>query len=148
MDWTHYRFRSVWDVPAAPDAVFRVLEEVEAYPSWWREIRETIRHDEDTGVVRIRSFLPYELLVTVRSARRDPEAGVLEVAASGDLQGWARWTVSSYNGGSRAVYEQEVRVQRGLMRRFAVPGRPVFLLNHALMMRNGRRGLVGYLAPR
>ncbi|SDJ89679.1 SRPBCC family protein [Streptomyces indicus] len=145
MDWSHYCFRSVWDLPATPEAVFAVLEAVESYPSWWREIRETVRHDEDTGVVRIRSFLPYELLVTVRSTRRDPAAGVLEVAASGDLRGWARWTVGSHDGGTRAVYEQEVDVERGLMRTFAVPGRPVFLLNHALMMRSGRRGLAGYL---
>ncbi|WP_415948612.1 SRPBCC family protein [Streptomyces sp. KLOTTS4A1] len=145
MDWSHYRFRSVWDLPAAPEAVFRVLEAVEPYPVWWRQIRETIRHDEITGVVRIRAFLPYELLVTVRSTRNDPAAGVLEVAASGDLHGWARWTVTPYDGGSRAVYEQEVEVRRGLMRWFAVPGRPVFLLNHALMMRSGRRGLAAYL---
>jgi hypothetical protein len=32
-----------------------------------------------------------------------------------------------------------------LLRRFAVPGRPVFRLNHRLMMRSGRRGLRAHL---
>ncbi|WP_327357433.1 SRPBCC family protein [Streptomyces sp. NBC_01304] len=145
MDWCHYRFRSVWDLPANPDAVFAALERVEDYPSWWPQVRETARHDERSGFVRIRSFLPYDLVVTVREQVHDPAAGVLEVAATGDLDGWARWTIGAFNGGARAVYEQEVDVRRPLMRRLAVPGRPVFLLNHALMMRSGRRGLLRYL---
>ncbi|MDI3408719.1 SRPBCC family protein [Streptomyces cavernicola] len=145
MDWCHYRFRSVWNVPARPEAVFAVLENAEEYPLWWRQVREVIPIDAHSGRARFRSALPYDLRVTVRELRRDPAAGVLEIRMTGDLDGWARWTLAPVGRGTRVVYEQEVDVRRTLMRRLAVPGRPVFLLNHALMMRAGRRGLIGHL---
>ncbi|WP_274556143.1 SRPBCC family protein [Streptomyces spiramyceticus] len=146
MDWCHYRFRTVWDLTASPDAVFAVLERAEEYPRWWPQVREATRIDDRTGTLRFRSLLPYELVVTVGQARRDAAAGVLEAAMTGDMDGWARWTVRPHGTGTRAVYEQEVEVRKALVRRFAVPGRPVFIANHALMMRAGRRGLAAALA--
>ncbi|GAA1517819.1 SRPBCC family protein [Streptomyces albidochromogenes] len=147
MNWSHYRFRSVWDLPAPPGAVYTALEQVDAYPRWWPQVRGVTRLDESTGVVRVRSFLPYELVVTVREKRRVPEAGVLEVAMSGDMDGWARWTVRPRGAdGTRAVYEQEVEVRKALVRRLAVLGRPLLIANHALMMRGGRRALAAALA--
>ncbi|GGW90159.1 SRPBCC family protein [Streptomyces chryseus] len=147
MNWSHYRFRSVWDLPAPPGAVYTALEQVDAYPRWWPQVRAVTRLDENTGVVRVRSFLPYELVVAVREKRRAPEAGVLEVAISGDMDGWARWTVRPRGAdGTRAVYEQEVEVRKALVRRLAVPGRPLLIANHALMMRGGRRALAAALA--
>lgn len=145
MDWCRYRFRSVWQLAAPPDAVYAVLERAEEYPRWWPQVREVTPVDETTGTARFRSVLPYDLVVTAVALRGDPEARVLEVGLSGDLDGWARWTLSEQGPGTRAVYEQEVEVRSPLMRAFAVPGRPVFRANHALMMRGGRRGLAAQL---
>ncbi|WP_328890015.1 SRPBCC family protein [Streptomyces sp. NBC_00316] len=145
MDWSHYRFVSVWDVSAPPAAVYAVLERAEDYPQWWPQIRQVAGVDDTTGTMRIRSFLPYDLVMTVRESRRDPAAGVLEAILGGDLDGWARWTVTAHGTGTRATYEQEVQVRRTVMRLLAVPGRAVFRANHALMMRAGRRGLVARL---
>jgi uncharacterized protein YndB with AHSA1/START domain len=145
MDWTHYRFLSRWRLPAPPAAVYAVLERADDYPRWWRQVREVNRIDGTTGVVRIRSLLPYDITFTAREVRRDAAAGVLEIALSGDLDGWARWTVTADGTGSLARYEQAVEVRKPLLRRFAVPGRPVFRANHWLMMRAGRRGLAGHL---
>ncbi|MEV0323984.1 SRPBCC family protein [Streptomyces sp. NPDC050658] len=148
MDWCHYRFRSVWNLPAPPADVYAALESAEDYPQWWPQVRAVTPVDERSGTARFRSFLPYDLYVTAQERRRDPGAGVLEIAMTGDLEGWARWQVTAVPGGTRALYDQEVVVRKPLMRRFAVPGRPVFLLNHALMMRGGERGLRAYLADR
>lgn len=145
MEWTHYRFHSRWLLPAAPAAVYDALERAEEYPRWWRQVREVNRLDDTTGVIRIRSVLPYDLTFTAREVRRDPAAGILEIAMSGDLDGWARWTVTADGTGSLARYEQVVDVSKPLLRRFAVPGRPLFRANHRLMMRSGRRGLAGHL---
>ncbi|MEU6975963.1 SRPBCC family protein [Streptomyces sp. NPDC046371] len=145
MDWCRYRFRSVWRLAAPPDAVYAVLERAEEYPRWWPQVREVVPIDERTGTARFRSLLPYDLVVTAEARRRDPGARVLEVALSGDLDGWARWTLALEGVGTRAVYEQEVEVRSPLMRALAVPGRPVFRANHALMMRSGRRGLAALL---
>ncbi|QEV17073.1 SRPBCC family protein [Streptomyces alboniger] len=145
MNWCHYRFRSLWDLPGTPAEVYAVLERVEDYPLWWPQVREATPAGGRSGIARFRSFLPYDLHVTAHERRRDPGAGVLEIAMTGDLDGWARWTVGPGPRGTLARYDQEVEVRRPLLRRLAVPGRPVFLLNHALMMRAGRRGLTAYL---
>ncbi|MET8982302.1 SRPBCC family protein [Streptomyces sp. NPDC004539] len=145
MDWTHYRFHSLWRLPAPVAAVYTALERAEDYPHWWPQVRSVTRADDTTGVVRIRATLPYTLTFTAREVRRDPVAGVLEISMSGDLEGWARWTLEAHGGGTLARYEQAVVVRKALLRVLAVPGRPVFRLNHRLMMRAGRRGLVRVL---
>ncbi|MFF2304531.1 SRPBCC family protein [Streptomyces sp. NPDC058128] len=145
MDWCRYRFRSVWRLAAPPDAVYAVLERAEEYPRWWPQVREVVPADDTTGTARFRSLLPYDLVVTARALRRDPAARVLEVGLGGDLEGWARWTLTPEGTGTHALYEQEVEVRARLLRALAVPGRPVFRANHALMMRGGRRGIEALL---
>lgn len=145
MDWNHYRFTSVWELPAPPDAVYAALERPEDYPRWWPQVREVSRIDNATARARFRSSLPYDLVLTLRQRHSDPVSRTLEAEMSGDLDGWARWTVAPHEGGSRIVYEQEAVVRRALLRRLAVPGRLVFRANHALMMRAGRRGLRAWL---
>ena len=142
-----YRFVTVWDIPAPPRRVYGVLGDPRSYPVWWPEIREVRQLDASTGRMRFRSLLPYELEVVARESRQDPAAGVLEARLTGDLEGVTRWTVTSRgDGGSVAVFEEDVEVHRPLMRRLALPGRPAFRVNHTLMMINGRRGLTHYLA--
>lgn len=106
------------------------------------------RIDDTSGVITIRSVLPYDMTFTAREVRRDRGAGVLEIAMSGDLDGWACWTVTVAPDGSGTIarYDQVVDVNKPLLRRLAVPGRPLFRANHWLMMRSGRRGLVAHLA--
>ncbi len=145
MDWTHYRFRSLWSLDAPPDGVHDVLADPEGYPRWWPQVREVTRLDALSGVLRIRSVLPYDLVLTAREVRRDRAAGILETSMTGDVDGWARWTVVPDGRGTLARYDQEVRVTKPLLRRLAVPGRPAFRANHALMMRAGRRGLAAHL---
>ncbi|OIJ66665.1 SRPBCC family protein [Streptomyces mangrovisoli] len=145
MDWNRYRFRTLWSLPAEPARVFAVLEQADDYPLWWPQVREVRRLDDTAGVIRARSFLPYDLSFTAREVRRDPAAGVLEVALSGDLEGWARWTLTPQGAGTLVRYDQEVEVNKPLLRRLALPARPLFRANHRLMMRGGRRGLLARL---
>jgi uncharacterized protein YndB with AHSA1/START domain len=145
MDFNRYRFLALWSLPAPPAAVLAVLERPEDYPRWWPQVRTVTRLDDRTGVFTIRSVLPYAMHFTARETRRDPAAGVLEIAMSGDLDGWARWTLTADGSGTLARYDQVVSVNKPLLRRLAVPGRPVFRANHRLMMAAGRRGLLRYL---
>ncbi|MER5543579.1 SRPBCC family protein [Streptomyces sp. NPDC002589] len=146
MDWNRYRFLSLWSLPAPPAAVYAVLERPEDYPRWWPQVRSVTRLDSGTGVLAVRSVLPYTMTFTARETRHDPDAGILEIAMSGDIEGWARWTVTAAGSGTLARYDQVVSVNKPLLRRLAVPARPVLRLNHRLMMAAGRRGLVRYLA--
>jgi len=147
-DWTYYRFRSLWVLDAPLDDVYGALADPEGYPRWWPQVREVTPVDGHSGVLRIRSVLPYDLVLTAREVRRDRAAGVLEIAMTGDVDGWARWTLVPDGSGTRARYDQEVHVTKPSLRRLAVPGRAAFRANHALMMRAGRRGLAAHLRGR
>jgi len=113
MDWTHYRFRSNWTLAASPASVYEALAQAEEYPRWWPQVREVTRLDDTSGVIRVRSVLPYDLHFTARETRRDPVAGVLEIAMSGDLEGWAHWTITARGAGTLAHYEQAVDPDEG-----------------------------------
>ena len=95
MDWSRYRFRSLWRITAPPEAVYDLLERPDEYPFWWPQVREVRRTGETAGTLRFRSLLPYDLFVTAHQTRRDPRARVLEAAMYGDLEGWVRWTVGA-----------------------------------------------------
>ncbi|MEU2389950.1 SRPBCC family protein [Streptomyces sp. NPDC007369] len=146
--WSRYRFRSQWDLDAPPERVYSVLEQADDYWRWWPQVRGTERIDAHSSALRIRSVLPYEIRITAAELLRDPAHRVLEAALHGDVEGWARWTVRPRPGagGTRVLYEQEVEVRRPLLRRLALPARPLFRLNHTLMMRAGRRALAARLA--
>ncbi|GAA1216733.1 SRPBCC family protein [Kitasatospora nipponensis] len=156
MEFNHYRLTSRWELAAGPGTVYAALRDVEHYPLWWPQVRRATTPAQPpgepggasvaSGRLLIRSVLPYDLLLTVRARRQDEAAGVLEAELSGDLVGWSRWTVRPAGSGSRAVFEEDVRPGKPLMRRLALPARPLFLANHALMMRSGERGLRAQLA--
>jgi uncharacterized protein YndB with AHSA1/START domain len=146
----HFRFRSVWRLPAPAARVYAVLERAEEYPRWWPQVREAHRLDEHSGTARIRSVLPYDLEITCYEARSDPGAKVVETELFGDMTGWARWTVtggedSASQAGAVAVYEQQVELTKPLLRLLATPVKPLLRANHALMMRAGERGLRRWL---
>jgi hypothetical protein len=128
--------------------VYDVLADLPSYPRWWPQVRSVERIDDDSAHVVCRSLLPYSLRFDMFRARDDRGAGVLEARLVGDLDGWARWTVRAADGGAELLYEQQVTTPGPLLRSLARVGRPVLELNHAWMMRRGRRGLTRALADR
>ncbi|WP_042417256.1 SRPBCC family protein [Streptacidiphilus anmyonensis] len=141
-----YRFTSRWQLHAAYEHVFDALAAPLDYPLWWPQIIEVRQLTPESGRMRFRSLLPYELHVMASAVRNDPAAGVLEARLTGDLEGVTRWTVTrAGEGRTAAVFDEDVEVRKPLMRRLAVPGRPAFRANHAWMMRSGRLGLARHL---
>ncbi|MEV7184947.1 SRPBCC family protein [Kitasatospora sp. NPDC093102] len=149
MDPNHYRFRGVWRLAAPAPAVYTALEDLRSYPLWWPEVREVRPTGDDSGDMVVRALLPYRLAIGLVASRRDPVAGVLEVAMRGDLDGWSRFTVTPDGSGgtdSRVLFEEDARPGKPLLRRLALPLHPLFRANHAVMMLRGQRGLAAYLA--
>jgi hypothetical protein len=148
MGWHRYRFHSTWYLTTPPDSVYRVLERLDEYPHWWPQVSEVRQTGETTGVLRFRSFLPFDLVVTAHVTRHDPARRLLEAAIAGDLEGWVRWTIRTGRGARRAElrFEEEAVVRKPLLRALAVPGRPFALANHAWMVHRGLGGLRARLA--
>jgi Polyketide cyclase / dehydrase and lipid transport len=141
-----YKFRSTWQVSAAPDDVYAVLERLPDYPLWWPQVRSVTPLGNDTYELVCRSSLPYELRFTTKQSVRDPIDRVLEASMSGDLDGFSRWTIANDARGTRATFDEQVVATKALLRRLELIARPAFKANHARMMRDGERGLRTYLA--
>ncbi len=146
MDRNLYRFRSAWNLNAPRDDVFLALAELGDYPTWWPQVRAVRWVSDEARELTCRSTLPYDLTFTSRQTRRDRQGGILEAGLAGELQGFSRWTITSSSGGTHATFDQEVIVNKPLLRRLAPVARPAFKVNHAVMMRHGQRGLAAYLA--
>jgi hypothetical protein len=136
-----YRFRSVWHVDACPADVYEVLSDIANYPLWWPEIRKATKIDEESGELRCRSFLPFDLVVQVKHSIRNQQAGLLRGTLSGDLEGYASWEIIGRDGGTDLVFDQEVVVNKALLRRLVLIAKPFFRGNHDMMMRGGLKGL-------
>ncbi len=96
----------------------------------------------------VRSVLPYSLRVLTRQENIDRAAGILTAHLEGDMTGWSRWTVPSQPEREPLRYEQQVVLTLALLRRLGPLTRPLFALNHAVMMRAGERGLRQHLGVR
>jgi hypothetical protein len=143
-----YRFRSVWHVCASPAVVYDVLSDIANYPEWWPEIRSATKVDEECGELICRSFLPFDIVVQVRHSIRNQQAGLLRATLSGDLEGFASWEIIGRDGGTDLVFDQEVVVNKPLLRRLVLIAKPFFRGNHDLMMRGGLKGLKQVLQER
>ena len=142
-----YVFRSVWRLAASPDEVYAALRDVAGYPAWWPQVRSVRQLDDESGEVRCRSLLPYDLVFAIRREIEDPAGRVLRAHQVGDLEGWSQWSVTAAAGGATAVFDEDVIVRKPLVRRAGLLARPALRFNHGVMMREGERGLRRHLAP-
>jgi hypothetical protein len=143
----HYVFRSEWQLAVSADAVYSALRDVAGYPAWWPQVRSVRQLDDETGEVRCRSLLPYDLVFAIRRDVEDPAALVLRAHQTGDLEGWSQWSITAAAGGAIVVFDEDVVVRKPLVRRAGLLARPALRFNHAVMMRDGERGLRRHLEP-
>lgn len=140
-----YEFRGTWTVAAPPDAVRETVVDLEHYPEWWPQVRAVAKLGPDDARVLCRSALPYTLDLVLHAVSRD--GSVVEVAVSGDLDGWARWRLSPVTGGTRMDFEQRVEVT-GPLAVLSYVARPVLRWNHHRMMLGCIAGLRRRLSGR
>ena len=141
-----YKFQSVWQLSAPPDDVYQALERLPDYPLWWPEIKTVRPLGNEQFQLTCKSTLPYELHFITKQAVRDPIGRILEASMVGDLEGFSRWTLSVHPTGTSATFDEDVVVNKSLLRKLEPVVRPAFKANHKRMMRNGERGLRTFLA--
>ncbi|HWJ67443.1 MAG TPA: SRPBCC family protein [Nocardioides sp.] len=138
-----YEFADALEVDASVDEVAAVLTDLEHYPQWWPQVRAVAKLGPDTAWVCCRSALPYTLDLVLDAVSRTPP--VVEVAISGDLDGFARFRLAPADGGTRLDFTQRVTA-RGVLALASYVGRPVLAWNHARMMAGCRDGLAARLS--
>ena len=136
-----YRFRDTWVIPAPVPAVFRAVVDLASYPQWWPDVRSVSRLDDDTAEIVCQASLPYRLVVRMHRTEENESAGRLAVDLDGDLRGLLAARVRVHAHGTTLDIQQDVVATKPLLRSLSPVARPLFRVNHALMMRRGLRGL-------
>lgn len=136
-----YRFVNEWTIRAPAADVFKRLVDVEAYPLWWRDVREVRQIDDDSGHVKCRAVLPYALDLVLRRAEEDPDAGRMRVDITGDLNGFCGASVTQHGDTTLVRIQQEVVLCKRQLLPVEPVVRPLLRANHGAMMWRGQRGL-------
>jgi len=149
-----YRFLTTWLIEADRERIWDAIYDSESWPEWWKGVEEADKLDEgdETGVGQYgryvwKSKLPYRLEFFVLTTRVE-RPYLLEGNASGELAGTGRWRLFEQDGATAVLYEWNVHTTRAWMNLLAPVAKPIFVVNHNFVMRNGGRGLAELLGAR
>jgi hypothetical protein len=144
-----YRFVNVWRLRAPIQDVFRIIDDVDAWPEWWPGVEAVERLGEagaDGLGASVRATflgkLPYRLRFDLRITRRAPPTS-LAGDATGELVGTGTWTLWEEPGWTGVRYVWAISTTRRWMNLLApLPFvDEIFRLNHHAVMRRGLRGI-------
>jgi hypothetical protein len=144
----HLVLTSRWRLDTGAAPVWALLTDVEAWPNWWRYVRQVQVLERAPGsplgdVTQIdwsSALLLRARLRMVTAVAERPR--LLETHVGGDLRGVGAWILEpTPEGGVDVTYRWELELHRRWMRNWAALLRPVFEWNHFVVMREGARGM-------
>jgi hypothetical protein len=144
-----YRFVTVWRLRAPIVDVFRVIDDIDAWPEWWPSVPAVERLEaagaDGLGATVDITFvgkLPYRLRFDLEVTRREPPTR-LAGDATGELEGTGEWTLWEESGWTGVRYVWAIRTTRPWMNLLApLPFvDEIFRLNHHAVMRRGLAGI-------
>jgi len=151
-----FSLTTTWLIPAPVEAVWSCLIDTQAWPSWWKYVDavEEIAAGDSTGVNNIRQYcwhtcLPYSLMLNIRVTQiQEHELVVVEV--KGDLQGEGICRLSSTptEDHTQVKFNWDVQTCKPWMNWLTPLTSPVFVWNHARVMRLGEQGLIRYFSSK
>jgi carbon monoxide dehydrogenase subunit G len=139
-----YRFLTTWLLDCERQAVWEALDDVEAWPRWWRGVERVELLGGDRYRITWRSRIPYELEFEFQVEHTDAP---LEMSgrAIGELTGTGHWRLFEQTGVTAVTYEWNVHTTRAWMNLLAPVARPLFEYNHNVVMGWGGEGLSQHL---
>jgi hypothetical protein len=146
MPATSFDLVTQWRLAAPLDRVWKLVVEVEEWPSWWPAVKrvELIEPGDADGIGAVRRLtwgtaLPYSLTFDVRTVRVEPQR-IVEGRAFGELDGTGLWTLSRDGSITVARYDWRVELTKPWMRTLAALLCPAFAWNHHKVMGWGEAG--------
>ncbi len=150
-----YRFVTRWRVEGTAEEVYRIIEDVTAFPRWWPavwlkvEVLDPGDADGIGKVVRLTSkgWLPYILHWTARTVDKEFPSRVV-LRASGDFDGEGRWLFRTEGSNVLVEYVWTIEASKPLLRHLSFLLKPIFSANHHWAMARGEESLRLELARR
>jgi uncharacterized membrane protein len=147
---TRYHFVTTMRFAADGDRLWDVLDDPEAWPTWWRWLRSVavLEEGDATGIgktVRNEVATPLGYRLTYYgTTRHRRERNLLEFDATGDLVGQGQFrSGSNSEHTTEIVFNWLVETPKWWMNLAARLARPVFAWNHNRLMSDFALGLAG-----
>lgn len=153
---------STWHLPAPPELVWAIIADIDmSWPQWWpqcsfaaplsrTEARSNTQEDilkATTACLNFKASLGYTLTISIHPTNVIAPKEI-DFDAGGHLQGTGRVRLLPEEQGqaTRMAIEWRVRPTQRWMNFLTPIAAPVFTAAHALMMRQGAKGLMKALA--
>lgn len=156
-----FDLKSAWHLPASPERVWAVIADPNmSWPNWWpdctfagplvrSEAKSTAQEDilkATTARLNFKASLGYTLTISIHPTKVVTPSEI-EFDAGGHLEGTGKVTLTpDFGGQTRMDIEWRVRPTQRWMNLLTPIAAPAFTAAHALMMRQGERGLIRALA--
>ncbi|MDQ0618107.1 SRPBCC family protein [Arthrobacter globiformis] len=157
-----FDLNSTWHLPATPEYVWAVIADIDmSWPQWWphctfaaplsrTEAKSNSQEDilkATTACLNFKASLGYTLTISIHPTEVAAPRKI-DFDAGGNLNGTGRVLLTAENQGqaTRMDIEWRVRPTQRWMNLLTPIAAPAFTAAHALMMRQGEKGLIKALA--
>lgn len=149
---SEFSLTTLWTIPAPIEKVWLCLLDTENWTDWWQYVDsvEETHKGESSGLNNTRRYLwrtclPYSLLLNLRVTELQASE-FIRVEVSGDLQGQGSCRLFALSPNLTQIeFNWNVSTCKPWMNRWTWLTRPIFVWNHAKVMRNGEQSLIRYL---
>lgn len=143
-----YHFISYWHIPASPEVVYRVLEDVDLLSEWWPSVYLDVKvldKGQKGGVGKVvelytKGWLPYTLRWKFKVTESSFPTGY-SLVADGDFEGTGVWTFQQNGTGTLAIYDWKIQARKPLLKKLSWLLKPLFSMNHTWAMEKGEESL-------
>lgn len=143
-----YVFVTIWRFDAPLNQAWDAIKDSEAWPDWWPGVLSVVKlgDGDDRGVGAVhrstwKSALPYKIVFDSEVVEI-VEPQLIEIRATGQLEGVGRWTlIAESDCVTRVRYDWQVDANKPWMRILAPALKPFFRWNHDVIMAWGGKGL-------
>ena len=149
-----YSFTTHWQIEAPIKLVWDAIYNSIEWPNWWKGVQsvEELKKGDINGLNGDRryiwkSVLPYSLVFNMRLIEKE-EPRRLKGIAFGELEGMGEWHLSVQNGITDVIYNWDVVTTKKWMNSLAFILKPIFKLNHNVVMHWGALGLAKKLSAK
>ncbi len=148
-----FSLTTTWLIPAPVEAVWSCMIDTRTWPAWWKYVVavDEMSAGDSSGINNVRRYywrtcLPYSLMLNLRVIEIQINQLVV-VEVKGDLQGNGTCRLSSKPAvdHTRLEFFWDVQTCKPWMNWFTTLTSPIFVWNHARVMRFGEQGLIRYL---
>lgn len=143
----NYSFTTNWKIEAPIQAVWDAIYDSQEWPNWWKGVKsvEELKKGDANGLngskrYTWKSVLPYSLVFNMLLIEKE-EPYHLKGIAYGELEGQGEWHLAQEKKITSITYNWDVITTKKWMNSMAFLLKPLFRMNHNVVMHWGALGL-------